>query len=107
KALGTATVSYRLSQLRYDLSKLLAKGLVVKVPGTHQYQVTPTGFRLCVVYLKLFHKLYAPLTAGLLAPFAGDAALPDGQRCRLDSLYGAGDRALQALCDHIGLQAAG
>ena len=107
KALGTSSVSYRLAQLRYDLSKLLAKGLVVKLSGTQNYQVTPTGFRLCVVYLKLFHKLYAPLTAGLLAPFAGDAAVPDEQRCRLDSLYAAVDRALQALCDHIGLKTAG
>jgi hypothetical protein len=107
KALGTGTASYRLSQLRYDLSKLLAKGLVVKLSGTHNYQVTPTGFRLCVVYLKLFHKLYAPLTAGLLAPFPEDAALPDDQRCRLDRLYTAVDRALQDLYDHLGLQAAG
>ena len=107
KALGTSSVSYRLAQLRYDLSKLLAKGLVVKLSGTQNYQVTPTGFRLCVVYLKLFHKLYAPLTAGLLAPFAGDPALPDEQRCRLDSLYAAVEGALQALCDHIGLKTAG
>jgi hypothetical protein len=47
------------------------------------------------------------LTAGLLAPFAGDAALPDEQRCRLDSLYAAVEGALQALCDHIGLKTAG
>jgi hypothetical protein len=107
KALGSTALPYQLSQLRYDLSKLLAKGLVVKVLGTHNYQVTPTGFRLCVVYLKLFHKLYAPLTAGLLQPYPADGALPDDQRCQLDSLYAAVDRALQALCDHIGLQAAG
>ena len=107
KALGTTTESYRLSQLRYDLSKLLAKGLVVKIRATHDYQLTPTGFRLCVVYLKLFHKLYAPLTAGILSPFAEDAALPDEKRCQLDTLYAAIDRALQDLCDHIGLRTAG
>ena len=107
KALGTATVPYRLSQLRYDLSKLVAKGLVVKLHGTHNYQLTPTGFHLCVVYLKLFHKLYAPLTAGLLAPFPADAALTADQRCHLDNLYAAVQRALEELCEHIGLQAAG
>jgi hypothetical protein len=107
KALGTTTESYRLSQLRYDLSKLVAKGLVVKIRATHDYQLTPTGFRLCVVYLKLFHKLYAPLTAGILSPFAEDAALPDEKRCQLDTLYAAVDRALQDLCDHIGLRTAG
>ena len=71
------------------------------------YQLTRTGFRLCVVYLKLFHKLYAPLTAGILSPFAEDAALPDEKRCQLDTLYAAIDRALQDLCDHIGLRTAG
>ena len=104
--MATTAAPYQLSQLRYDLSKLLAKGFVVKVSGTHNYQITPTGFRLCVVYLKLFHKLYAPLTAGLLAPFPGDGALPDNRRSQLDSLYAAVDRALQALCDHLGLHAA-
>jgi hypothetical protein len=107
KALGSSIEPYRLSQLRYDLSKLLAKGLVVKVAGTHNYQVTADGFRLCVVYLKLFHKLYAPLSAGLLAPFPPDDALSDEQRCQLDKLYTAVDRALQELCEFIGLKVAG
>jgi hypothetical protein len=106
KAMATPATPYRLSQLRYDLSKLLGKALLVKLPGTHNYQLTPLGFRLCVLYLKLFHKLYAPLTAGLLEPFNEDASLPDDQRCPLDRLYAAVDAALQALCDHIGLQAA-
>jgi hypothetical protein len=60
KALGVTAAPYRLSQLRYDLSTLLATGLVVQVAGTHNYQLTPTGFRLGVVYLTLFHKLDAP-----------------------------------------------
>ena len=106
KALATTATSYRLAQLRYDLSKLLAKGFVVKIRGSHNYHVTATGFRLCVAYLKLYHKLYAPLTAGLLEPFPDNAALPDDQRCPLDRLYAAVDQALQALCDHVGLKAA-
>jgi hypothetical protein len=41
EALGLTTTTYRLAQLRYDLAKLRAKGLVLKVPGTQR-----TGCRL-------------------------------------------------------------
>ncbi|HLZ25307.1 MAG TPA: hypothetical protein VKQ30_24565, partial [Ktedonobacterales bacterium] len=45
ETLGLTTATYRLSQLRYDLAKLRAKGLVVKVPKTQRYRLTPQGFR--------------------------------------------------------------
>jgi hypothetical protein len=107
KLLDVTTEAYKLSQLRYDLSKLLAKGLVLKLKGTQSYQLTPQGFRLCVCYLKLFHKIYAPLTTGLLAPVEGDQRLPEEKRCQLDRLYAAVDLALQALWDQVGLRIAG
>jgi hypothetical protein len=102
KLLGAT--NYSLGRLRYDLSKLLAKGLVVKIQGTHTYQLTPNGFRLCVLYLKLFHKVYAPLTAAVWEPVPADARLPEAKRSELDRLYVAVDQALQALHDHIGLR---
>jgi hypothetical protein len=40
ETLGFTTATYRLGQLRYDLAKLRAKGLVVKVPKTHTYRLT-------------------------------------------------------------------
>ncbi len=67
-ALGCSTAAYKLGSLRYDLSKLRAKGLVEKIPHSRRYRLLPEGYRLCVVYLKLFEKIYAPLTAGLLNP---------------------------------------
>lgn len=106
KLLAGTPTTYRLGQLRYDLGKLLAKGLVLKVAGTQTYQLTPEGFRLSVLYLKLFHKIYAPLTAGTLAPEANDARLLDDQRCTLDRLYVGLDQALQALWDHLGIRMA-
>jgi hypothetical protein len=59
-ALGLAPAQYQLTSLRYELSKLRAKGLVEKVPHSHRYRLLPEGYRLCVVYLKLFEKIYAP-----------------------------------------------
>jgi hypothetical protein len=102
KLLGAT--DYSLGRLRYDLSKLLAKGLVLKIHGTHTYQLTPNGFRLCVLHLKLFHKVYAPLTAAVWEPVPADARLPEEKRSELDRLYVAVDQALQALHDRIGLR---
>ena len=86
KLRGGDPVAYPLGRLRYDLSKLLAKGLVLKIHGSNTYQLTPNGFRLCVLSLKLFHQVYAPLTAGLWDPVAGDARLPEERRSELDRL---------------------
>jgi hypothetical protein len=99
--------TYQLGQVRYDLAKLLAKGLVLKVAGTQTYQLTPQGFRLSVLYLKLFHKIYAPLTAGTCAPIPNDDRLAEDKRCNLDRLYKALDQALQALWEQQGLRIAG
>jgi hypothetical protein len=79
---------------RYDLAKLRAKGLVEKVPRSRRYQLVGTGYSICVVFLKLFEKVYAPLTAGLLAPFRGGRILAEQKCCQLDRLY-------QRICDNL------
>jgi len=106
EALGVTTDSYRLGQLRYDLAKLRAKGLVLKVPKTQTYRLTAQGFRLCVLFLKLFHRVYGPLAASVLKPVAHDAILPDDRRGALDHLYAAVDHALDCLLDHLGFSVA-
>jgi len=47
----------------------------------------PHGYRICVLFLKLFERVYAPLTDGLLRPVAADAAVAEEKRHRLDRLY--------------------
>lgn len=106
EALGQTTDTYALAQLRYDLAKLRAKGLVERIAGTQTYRLPATGYRLAVLYLKLFHKLYAPLTAGTLNPVPGDERLPLERRALLDRLYTAVDHALHQLCEQVGLKEA-
>ena len=106
ETLGLTTATYRLSQLRYDLAKLRAKGLVVKVPKTQSYRLTPQGFRICVLFLKLFHRVYAPFSAAAVEPVPSDAPLPDDRRCALDQLYAGVDQALDRLLDHLGFSLA-
>ncbi|MBO0737592.1 MAG: hypothetical protein J2P48_13635 [Alphaproteobacteria bacterium] len=51
-------------------------------------------------------KIYAPLTAGLLAPFSGDRVLPKEKRCGLDRLYERVCDDLDALLGGVGLKLA-
>ena len=52
---------YTLASLRYDLTKLRAKGLVAKLPRSRRYQLLPRGYSICLIFLKLFERVYAPL----------------------------------------------
>ena len=77
-----------------------------KVPYSHRYRLLAEGYRLCVVYLKLFEKIYAPLIAGLLKPFPADARLPRDKLAQLDKLYLAVTQALDNRLEGVGLKAA-
>jgi hypothetical protein len=106
QALGCSTENYSISSLRYDLAKLRAKGLVEKRPRSRQYRLLPEGYRLCLVFLKLFERVYAPLTAGLLRPVRADAPVPSGKLSPLDRLYHRVSEALDHLVSAVGLKAA-
>jgi hypothetical protein len=88
------------------LSKLRAKGLVEKIPHSRRYRLLPDGYRICLVFLKLFEKLYAPLTAGLLRPFPADKHLQQQRLSQLDRLYQKVTNALDNLLHAVGLKAA-
>ena len=59
-----------------------------------------------MVFLKLFERIYAPLTAGLLKPFPGDRQLPDEKRTQLDRLYQSVKDDLDQLLKAVGLKIA-
>jgi hypothetical protein len=63
EALCCAAELYTLASLRYDLSKLHAESLVAKLPNSRRYQFIPRGYSKCLVFLRLFERAYAPLTA--------------------------------------------
>jgi hypothetical protein len=106
EALGRTTSEYTLGSLRYDLSKLRAKGLVQRLDKSRRYRLTAEGYRICVVYLKLFEKLYAPLTSAILKPFNHDRRLVDSKASTLDRLYRAVVVSLDQLVDAVGLKVA-
>ena len=106
EALGCSEAQYSLASLRYDLSKLRAKKLVERVPKTRRYRLIGKGYSICVVFLKLFERIYAPLTAGLLKPLPGDRKLADEKRTQLDQLYQCVTNDLDQLLKAVGIKIA-
>lgn len=49
-ALDLAPAQYRLPSLRYELSKMRAKGLVERVPHSRRYRLLPQGYRICLIF---------------------------------------------------------
>jgi len=103
RTLGTP--HFTLSQLRYDLSKLRGKGLLVRLPGTQSYQLTPEGYRIAILYLKLYQRVYAPLTAGIRDPIPDDNEVLTSRQTKLDRLYRVVDRAVSKLTSHLRMAA--
>ena len=94
---------YRLSQLRYDLSKLRAKGLVERIGKSRRYCLTPIGLKLGVLLVKLRLRLLGPLAALIQQPNTTAAARRSN---RVDAAYREVDTALEHLSAALGLQRA-
>jgi hypothetical protein len=58
------------------------------------------------VFLKLFERIYAPLTAGLLQSVPADTRLQQQRRTQLDSLYQRVADDLEKLFAKVGLKIA-
>jgi hypothetical protein len=78
------------------------------VPRSRRYRLTREGYCicLCLVFLKLFERIYAPLTTGLLQPLSGDSRLQQQKRTQLDQLYQRVVDDLNQLFQAVGLKVA-
>ena len=56
---------YTSRQATYDLRRLKRKGLIVRLPGQHRYQLTPLGRRVAVLFTKVYGRVLAPGLAEL------------------------------------------
>jgi len=64
------------------------------------------GYSICLIFLKLFERVYAPLTAGLISPLGADRHIDQLKRSQLDRLYQRVIDDLDALVRAVGLKAA-
>jgi hypothetical protein len=94
---------YRLSQLRYDLGKLRAKGLVERIGKSRRYCLTPIGLKLGVLLVKLRLRLLGPLASLIRQPTTTAAPRRSNP---VDAAYREVDTALNHLSAALGLQLA-
>src|SRR5262249_47959931 len=83
-ALGCPPHRYSIPSPRHDPPKPPPKRLLPPPPPSPLYQLSPQGSSTSLVFLNLFERIYAPLTAGLLNPFRADACLQHNKRTQLD-----------------------
>jgi hypothetical protein len=94
---------YRLRQLRDDLGKLRAHGLVERIGRTRRDRLTARGLKLGVLLVKLRTRLLGPLTTLATAPAPPS---PTTTPSDLDQACRRVDAALDHLRDTLGLRAA-
>lgn len=59
---------YSMGQMSYDLRRLRLKDLIIRLPHTNTYVLTPDGQRVAIFYTKLHNRLLRPLTAANAPP---------------------------------------
>jgi hypothetical protein len=81
---------YTARQMTYDLRRLRRNGFLVRIPGSHRYQLTADGRRLAVFFAKTYSRVITPSLAEL------DPTLPTeiAQRSPLARSWRAFEHAL-------------
>jgi hypothetical protein len=94
---------YRLSQLRYDLAKLRAKGFVQRIGTTRRYRLTEVGLKLGVLLVKLRTRLLGPLCSLATNPTTRRSTRNPSD---VEAAFRQLDVALNHLCELLRLRAA-
>jgi hypothetical protein len=102
---------YKCQPLNTGLASLRSTQIESQGRGRKTSQIAslstlPQGYSICLVFLKLFERVYSPLTAGSLQPYRPDSKLQDHKRTQLDRLYQKIVDALDGLLQTLGLKAA-
>jgi hypothetical protein len=94
---------YRLTQLRYDLGKLRAHGLVERIGRTRRYRLTARGLTLGVLLVKVRTRLLGPLATLAAAPSPQPVTTIDSA---VEAAFRQVDLAFDHLCETLGLKPA-
>jgi hypothetical protein len=88
---------YSLTQLRYDLRKLKAHGLIERQGRSYRYNLTERGRKVCPLFV-LFHKRIAgPLAGTFFAHRPSQRQRP--QPCKIEEAYYKADKAIEEIIE--------
>lgn len=87
---------YSLTQLRYDLRKIKARGLILRTGNHYRYTLSNKGIKVCLMFV-LFHKrVCGPLAYSLFHHKPLNLNMLDR---RLEKAYHQADRCIQKIID--------
>jgi hypothetical protein len=64
--LGQPLDDYTPGRMTYDLRRLRLHGIIERIPGTHRYEVTPEGLRICLFLTKVHVRVIRPGVSQLM-----------------------------------------
>jgi len=95
---GLSAANYTLTQLRYDLRKLKAHGLLERIGRAYCYRLTDKGVKAALMFI-LFHKRVCGPLANSLFHHQPDENLKPASK--LENAYYKADRAIQQVLDQL------
>jgi hypothetical protein len=95
-AFGLSAETYTLNQLRYDLRKMKAHGLVERIGRNYRYHLADKGTKAALMFI-LFHKrVCGPLANSLFHHHPDEALKPAS---KVETAYYKADRAIQQVLE--------
>ena len=88
--------TYRLNQLRYDLRKLKAHGLLQRDGSCYAYRLTPKGVQVALLFLFFHKRLCGPLANSRFHHCPDTHHKPAS---KLEAAYHRADKAIQQIVD--------
>ena len=64
--LGFDPANYPAGKLTYDLRRLRLHGIIVRIPRSHRYQLTPDGLRIALFFSRTYARLLRPKLAEII-----------------------------------------
>ena len=93
---GLSASAYTLTQLRYDLRKMKAHGLLERIGRGYRYRLTDKGIQAALLFI-LFHKrVCGPLANSLFHHRPDEALKPTS---KVETAYHKADRAIQQVIE--------
>ena len=68
---GLDPSTYRPGKVTYDLRRLRLHRMIVRIPGTHRYEVTSQGLRFAMFINRTHARLLRPKLAEIVTPTLG------------------------------------
>ena len=97
-AFGLSAEAYSLTQLRYDLRKMKAHGLLQRQGRRYQYQLTDKGLRVAAMFILFHQRVCGPLANTLFHHRTEKTSKPPA---KIEVAYHKADAAIQNLIDQL------